>query len=185
MLISSIMEDQHQYIGGRMKQEAYMTKILQDGASAGKAIANKIIERYKAAQERVRQADEDIRASKRKAAKGGVGVKIKEAAKRLAYNAKKGAAVLAKNAARANMVDLTAALVDAQGSPLVNKDTQTVLKELDDIIKKLRAAKSNTGGVPSKRGAPQDDDDTMTNTDTASDEWDDNYGARGKTNWAY
>ena len=173
MLISSIMEDQHQYIGGRMKHETYMTKILQDGASAGNILANEIIARYKAAQERVRQADEDIRASKMRAAKGGAGVKIKEAAKRLAYNVKKGAAVLAKNAARANMVDLTAALVDAQGSPLVNKDTQTVVKELDDIIKKLRAAKVHTGGVPSERGAPQDDDDTVTNTDTASDELDD------------
>lgn len=172
------MEDQYQYVGGKMAQENYMAKILKDGAGAGTAIGNELLERYKSAQESVRQADEDIKASKQRAAKGGAGVKIKEGAKRIAYNAKKAAALLKKRKAEASINDLVAALLDAQGSPLVNNETSTVVNSLNDVISMLRNAKTRTGGVASERGAPVDEDPT--------DELDDQYGGTSTaTNWAY
>lgn len=148
-LIASIMEDQYNHIGAKMKESSFAAKILKDGSAAAQDFATRVIEKFKAARETIRQMDEDIKASK---AKGGA----KEGIKRLKYNTKKGKAVLAKRNAEAEIKDLLAAIANAKDSPL-RTDPENESQKMDEIIVQLRdAQKGRTGGVESERGAPEE-----------------------------
>lgn len=178
MLVSSIMEDQYQYVGASMQESSYRDKMDKDGAAAGRAIAAELIERYKNAQEKVRQADEDIQASKQRATKAGFFGKGGELLKRGGYNAKKLAALASKKLAENSIANLIAALTTAMGSRLVNDDKTTTLNTLNELITTLKESKTRTGGVASQRGPPP----------SSAEPDDDQYGSsshHSKANWSY
>ena len=170
-LIGRIMQDQHEFIGAKMKEQTYASKLLKDGTDAAEALAKEAVRRYQDAQEEVRKVDQELANSKARGKDGKTGTKLKEGAKRIALNAKKGAAILKKRSAEATMKDISAALEIAAGSPLVTDEK--VREKLREWITWLRESKTRTGLSPEAE------------TDDAEDDNDDQYHHESMRNYSY